>query len=243
MSRGLAQIILLVFLLLTPVRSTVAAGNDSNVEQEQLTLLNKAPQGSALNNQRLSPATPGSPGSPAAARQTDDVQQELRDIYGPVTIAEPVNYPLIAGICTALAIILLVIFLLLKNKKEKTAPPVPPWEKALSDLSRARSLMTPEKGLSYMDRASLILRSYIETRFGIRSTRQTTTEFLHGLEAKPHADLKPFKKELRLCLERADMAKFAHQLSNIDSLLQMEEGITGFVNNTRPAVDERGGRT
>jgi len=232
MSRAFLQILLLLFLLLTPIQSTVAAVKESNVEQEPLTLLNKAPQGSALNNQQRSPATP----------QTGDVQQELRDIYGPVASAEPVNYALIAGIGAALAAILLIIYLFLKNKKTKPTPIVPPWEKALSDLSRARSLMTPEKGLAYMDRASLILRTYIETRFGIKSTRQTTSEFLHGLDVKNHTELKPFKKELRLCLEQADMAKFAHHLSNIDSMIQMEEGITCLVNNTRPAADERGGK-
>ncbi len=241
MNPGYLQVLILLVVLLLPIHRTMAAENDSNREQEPLTLLNKIPHGSTLNSP-LSPAAPGNSARSATPLQTGDVQQELRDIYGPVAIAEPLNYALIAGIGALLAAIAALVYLFLRKKKGETAPAVPPWEKALSDLSRARSLMTPERCLVYMDRASLILRSYIETRFGIKSTRQTTTEFLHGLEVKNNADLKPFKKDLRLCLEQADMAKFAHHLSNVESMIHMEEGITGFVNNTKPAADERGGK-
>lgn len=240
MNRGSLHVLILLLVLLMPIHGTMAAENDSKGGQEPLILLKKTPPGSALNAP-VSPASPGVTGGSAAPLRTGDVQQELRDIYGPVAINEAVNFVLIGVIGALLAAIAALAHLFLKKKRGKTTPPIPPWEIALSDLSRARSLMTPENGLAYMDRAGNILRSYIETRFGIKSTRQTTTEFLHGLEVRNSVDLKPFKKELQLCLEQADMAKFAHHLSNVDSMLQMEEGITGFVNNTKPVPDEGGG--
>lgn len=236
MNTASLQMIVLLTLLLPPLQAMTAPENSSQLEQEPLVLLNKPPKNSPLST----PSSPGSPGLQAPVPQMTGGQQELHDIYGPVSVPEPINYPLIAGIILLLIIIGLLTYLFFRKKQETAPPPIPPWDKALSDLIEARPLMTRERGLDYMNRVSLILRNYIETRFGIKSTRQTTREFLSCLDVKNSAGLKPFRAELQHCLEQADMAKFARHLSDSDNLMRVEEGITGFIKNTRPAPDQSG---
>jgi len=239
MNASLLQILILVLTLLTPLERSIAADNGAPDDQEPLILLNKQ-QHNSLSSHPGSKAAAGIIGSPAAPLQGSGVQEELRDIYGPVQIPDPIPYGLIAAFGAALAAIAILSYLFFRRQREETVPSIPAWEKALADLSKARSLMTPEKGLIYMDRASLILRSYIETRFAIKSTRQTTAEFLHSLETGNNEDLQPFRQELRPCLEQADMAKFAHHLSDRETMVRMEEGIRKFVTSTNPATEEGG---
>jgi len=153
----------------------------------------------------------------------------LHDIHGPVPIAEQPSYLLIAGVVCLLLVIAALIFWYLKDKKLPVPSPMPPWER------EAKSLASAERGILYMDRVSQILRAYIESRFAIQSTRQTTREFLHSLSGiGDNSPLQTYKAALQDCLEQADMAKFAHHLPRPDNLEQMEAAVTNFVRQTTP---------
>lgn len=159
----------------------------------------------------------------------------LHDIHGPVPIAEQPPYLIIAGVICLLLVIAALIFRYLKNKKLTAPPPMPPWERALLDLAEAKSLASADRGILYMDRVSQILRAYIESRFAIQSTRQTTREFLHSLSGiGDNSPLQTYKAALQDCLEQADMAKFAHHLPQRSNLEQMEAAVTNFVQQTTP---------
>lgn len=187
--------------------------------EEPLTLMNKQQQ----TNQ------------PSQLTDVAGQDYELRDIYGPVAIKEPVPYLLILGVAGLLLVLALLYFRFWKRRSIPGPAPVPPWEKALRELAEARSLLSPEHGLFYMDRASTILRHYIESRFSIQSTRQTTREFLQGLQSvTPASPLNTFKNELQDCLEQADLAKFAHRRPVQQNLEMMEEAVTTFVKRTEP---------
>lgn len=162
---------------------------------------------------------------------------ELRDIQGPVTFSAPLPYlPMLIG-GLLLLLLLAVLFWFLKKREKPGPPPIPPWEKALLDLADARKLLSVERGLLYMNQASQILRSYIESRFSIQSTRQTTREFLGGLkEVGTDSPLQLYKNELQGCLEQADMAKFAHHIPNIENLESMEDAVSNFVKRTEPTA-------
>jgi hypothetical protein len=170
--------------------------------------------------------------------------KELRDIHGPVPLKEQPPYLLIAGVILLLLLLLALAWWFFKKKAKPTPPPVPPWEKALLELADAKMMLSPERGLLYMDRVSQILRCYIESRFAIQSTRQTTREFLQGLTgAGGSSPLQTFKTELQECLEQADMAKFAHHLPNLENLEQMEIAVTSFIKRTEPAEPVKRGRS
>lgn len=215
-----AVLILLPLLLFSmlPICS-LAASNEA-----PLTLLNP-PQNSAqiAGNQTIS-------GEP----------EQLHDIHGPVLLTERPPYLLIVGALFFACLLAAAIFWFLKRRTKPTPPPVPPWEKALLDLADAKRLLNPERGLQYMDRVSQILRRYIESRFTIQSTRQTTREFLQGLtEIGGNSPLQRYKTELRGCLEQADMAKFAHHIPEIKNLAMMEEAVTTFIKKTEPTETQK----
>lgn len=193
--------------------------------EEPLTLLNK-PQQAIPSNQQ----------------QNKNNIQELRDIQGPVPISEPLPYILLLGGSLATLLLLAAIFWVMRKRKKPDPPPIPAWEQALQDIANAKKLLTPERGLLYMDRASQILRRYIESRFSIQSTRQTTREFLQGLKTVgADSPLQTYRNELQLCLEQADMAKFAHHIPDLNNLELMENAVITFVKRTEPTQVPKGG--
>lgn len=116
---------------------------------------------------------------------------------------------------------------------------------ARDKLMLARELMTAEQALAYMTRISDILRGYLEARFLVRTTRQTTREFFHTISGSmaEHPELAQFSGELKSCLERCDLAKFAHQPATAADLAAMENSVLSFVNTTEQenAAPARGG--
>jgi len=212
----------LLLLFLLPVCSLADNG------EAPLTLLQK-PQHDAQNTQNQ-----------ALAKQ----DTELRDIHGPVPITEQPPYLLLATILIAVLLIVWAIYWYLKKRTKPLPPPIPPWEKALRELAEAKKLLRPEKALWYMDRVSQILRSYIEARFAIQSTRQTTREFFQGLTVVGgNSPLQAHKNELRNCLEQADMAKFAHHIPAIENLQIMEDAVTSFIKRTEPVTTQESVKT
>jgi hypothetical protein len=174
---------------------------------------------------------------------TTNVSEMLRDIHGPLPTSD--YPPYLVGTALFLLLLLLFVFLfyLLKRRKKPQPTPIPAWEKALQELAEARQLMQSGQSLLYMHQVAQILRHYIEMRFSIRSTRQTTREFFAGLKAFGHPDLVQYQEELRICLEQADLAKFAHLTADQSHMQQMEEAIRIFISSTRPEMPAGGGKS
>lgn len=184
-------------------------------------------------------------GSQPAQQQVAPIGQpdEFFDIHGPVPYSPEPPYLFIAGITLAVLLLLTVMYWLIKRRKRAAPPAIPPWEIALAELSEARKLFSSNQSLLYMERVSSILRSYIESRFAIRSTRQTTREFLQKVKrATDYTEtLQESRPELQACLELADMAKFAHRIPDQDNMEQMEHAVSAFIQKTEPAHSAKGG--
>lgn len=161
---------------------------------------------------------------------------QLRDIHPPLLLPEEPNYALlVAGILGAFLVAILLLWFFRWRKKPITLPF--PHETALADLARARSIMTAEQALQYAGKVSDILRRYIEKRFRIRTTRQTTKEFFARLTADP-AGIQPLFSEkhctrLQECLDQCDMAKFACCIPDHASMKKMEAAVQDFIEDTR----------
>lgn len=117
-------------------------------------------------------------------------------------------------VLAVLVVIFLIIFYFIKKKKRKEpeitqVSPEKAHERALRLLTelKAQNLGASGKVKEYYNQLSIILRNYFENRFGIAAMEQTTDELL----SKTHKmrDMKPFRKELRMILQIADLAKFA----------------------------------
>lgn len=227
MIRLILQCILLLLL-------TVQITPPVMAEEAPLTLLqdpvNKTTNASPQQMQQL--------GQPAQMGGAAGDQMALYDIYGVVPTKAPIPYLYIAlGVLLLFALAALIYWLYKRKKKTAIVPLIPAWEKALMDLKDARSLFGKAEGRDYMSRASQILRRYVEERFAIKSTRQTTREFLGSLKHAKNSEINSYKLELQHCLEQADMAKFARKSVDEENLVVMEHAVTTFVHATRPPVD------
>jgi hypothetical protein len=175
--------------------------------------------------------------------QTTNQTEVLHDIHGPLPTSEYPPYLMEAAIVLLVLLLLALLVFFLKRRKRPQQAPIPPWDKALMELDEARQLMSVSQSLLYMDQASQILRRYIELRFAIHSTRQTTREFFASLNDSVHSPLIEYQAELRACLEQADMAKFAHLVANQNHMQKMEEAVRAFITCTRPEMEPPGGRS
>ena len=167
---------------------------------------------------------------------------ELYDIYGVVPTRASVPYLyIIVGALLVLLLGALAYWFYKRKKRAPFAPVIPPWERALTELEAAKMFQNSSQGRLYMDRASQILRDYIEQRFAIKTTRKTTREFLYGLGGQSDSELSNYRVELQRCLEQADMAKFAHQIQDEENLVMMEQAVSTFVHSTRPGDGDKEG--
>jgi len=162
--------------------------------------------------------------------------EDIRDIKGPVALPDNTRYIIPAAAVLVAIIIAVLIFLYIKKRRKPQTPPPAPDVVALTELDQAKSLMTPEQSLVYAERISTILRHYIESRFQIRSTRQTTQEFFAQLKngtSIAEVDIKNHAGDLQKCLEQCDIAKFAHGTPNTGDMMQMDNAARTFIKTTR----------
>jgi hypothetical protein len=177
------------------------------------------------------------------AQNMTSATSSLHDIRGPVALPDSLGvliWLLIGFAVVALGGLLLYLW---KRRKQDRKPPRPD-EIALLELARVRPMMNPGQALIYAEQLSEILRRYIEARFLIPSTRQTTREFFIGLVRNPQAvavsGMAEHRDHLRECLEQCDMAKFAHCVPDQQGMEAMEQAVRGFIEATGPSVEEKG---
>jgi Domain of unknown function (DUF4381) len=169
-------------------------------------------------------------------------QQQLHDIHGPFPLPEEKSYVLLFVGLFLLLLVLAAAFWFFRLRKKKIIPPFA-HDTALAALLGARSLMTPDQALLYADELSDILRRYIEARFRVHSTRQTTQEFLSCLTENPGqraALLEEHSDSLKECLGQCDMAKFARRTPDRSCMEKMEKAVETFIESTRE--NGKGGR-
>ena len=175
---------------------------------------------------QLQQAAPPAQGSP----QADDI----RDIKGPVPLSAIPGYLIPAAAAVALVILTILVFLYLRGRRQAKTVISPPDVIALTELDRARALM--DRPLVYADRISAIMRQYIEARFQIRSTRQTTREFFTRLQdgtTIAEVDIKNHAGDLQACMEQCDIAKFAHGTPDQEGMRGMDQAVRHFIETTR----------
>jgi hypothetical protein len=123
--------------------------------------------------------------------------------------------------------------------KRSAKPQATAQEAALKELTGVEALGLPDKGEfeRYHTELSSIVRRYLERRFGLAATRQTTAEFLESM--KTSTALLPAQQALlRDFLEQCDLAKFAGAKPTVEQcggvaaaarrLVQQTSAINGF---------------
>ena len=166
---------------------------------------------------------------------------DIHDIYGPVSLPEPLTWIYYLAAALIILALFLVWFIVLRKRKSQPAEEIPIHEVALAELAGARKYLEQNLSLKYAQKVSLILRNYLEMRFHIQTTRQTTTEFLASLKKKSSSSkamLQPYRESLQICLEQFDLAKYAHKTTKRETMEQLEESIRTFIQETTPKESE-----
>lgn len=147
-----------------------------------------------------------------------DTTQAIKPIASPLKV--PISFrEMLPWILLALAVLLLIVFVLWYLKKRRNKEPVfrlkptivlPPNELALQEIEklRVKKLWQAGKVKEYHSELTEILRRYIEGRFLVPALEQTTAEItqsLMGHPGCPHSELDRLGNLLIL----ADMVKFA----------------------------------
>jgi len=121
----------------------------------------------------------------------------------------------IGGLLALAAIIVLVRWL----KRRAEANRIPNLQqKALRELEEAKKLISPEQSRDFAIAVSDTLRRFIEGRFNLPSTRQTTPEFLEHLSKNTTLDLGPYSNALTQFFTQCDFGKFSGSSITTDQM-------------------------
>lgn len=149
-----------------------------------------------------------------------------------------VDYGLwVLAVIIVLAIGGFVFYMMKKKKNPFAAPapkPVPPYEKAIDELSRLRAEKLCEQGKEkeFYTRLTDILRIYLNGRFGINAMEMTSTQIRRVLEANEETRLS--KENMERVLETADFVKFAKVRPLPDDNVRAFNSAMQFVEDTKP---------
>ncbi len=141
----------------------------------------------------------------------------------------------------ALLILLAVagyVFYLLKRKKNPFAPapakPIPPYERAVSELNLLRNEKLCENGQEkeYYTRLTDILRTYLNGRFGVNAMEMTSTQIREVVDSREETRLS--KENMERVLEIADFVKFAKVRPLPDDNVRAFNSAMQFVEDTKP---------
>lgn len=141
---------------------------------------------------------------------SDEKNSQITDIFPLVSPPAPTLYYYLIGGGATLLLIAVLIYLYFRHRSHSPLPPsLSPDVCALNEIDRLlqRQITNNEFSVFYGD-LSMILRRYIETRFGQNATEQTTEEFLAALRRTTLFN-KEQKDLLEHFLSHCDLIKFA----------------------------------
>lgn len=164
---------------------------------------------------------------------------QLRDITGiekPPAQPPAPTVPVWPWLLLALAAVSVpVVWFRLRRRAE--TPPPPPGRWAVAELDRIESERLPESGQveRFFTQLSDVVRRYLELRFQLPASRQTTPEFLQGMAASGLLDPSQ-QAALMQFLERCDLAKFARAGYSPAECYEAAAGARAFVGQTAGGV-------
>ena len=154
----------------------------------------------------------------AACRIAMVAGEDIRDIRGPKLV---LPWWLVPAAIGGVVLLALLGFLLWRRLRRRRTRALLPFEAALARLEEIRPLMEPARAREFSIAVSDIVRTYIERRFAVTATHQTTEEFLHDLLESPESALLRHRVLLSEFLHQCDLVKFAAlslTLQNMESL-------------------------
>ena len=175
----------------------------------------------------------GSPPSASVAGSGDSAE-DIRDIRGPKLVLPAWLVPALA----AGGVLLALGAYGFSRRRRRRPRALLPFELALQRLADIGALMQPASAREFSIAISDIVRTYIEQRFDITATHQTTEEFLRDLLESPHSLLSRHRSLLSEFLHECDLVKFAGVSLTLQSMESLDQSARAFVSETAdPAHD------
>lgn len=165
------------------------------------------------------------------------MENDIRDIKGPLSLPWEAGWLWRALLFAALAaVVALLIYFLRRRRRKLAAPegkPLLPDEEALLELDRLRDEHLPEAGKikEYFFRLSAIVRWYLERRFGVPASEQTTEEFLRDMTQKNFLN-EDQKKTMKAFMEHSDLVKYAKYLASLAECRKGDEVARRLIEET-----------
>jgi hypothetical protein len=160
--------------------------------------------------------------------------EDIRDIRGPKFIWPAWLIPALLAGAVLLAFLGRAIWRRLHRSRARV---LLPFEVALERLEQLRALLQPERALEFSTEISGIIRSYIEQRFNVTATHQTTEEFLRDLLTSSNVSLAKHRTLLSAFLHQCDLVKFAGMSLTLQSMESLHASARTFVLETAKPED------
>jgi hypothetical protein len=161
----------------------------------------------------------------------------LKPIVPPEQIPEPPAWPRWPFVLAGLLAIGVVIGVVVRRRARQRPVPapveLPPKEWALQELDRLEAQLPSDPGQveRYHTLLADVVRHYLERRFGIHASEQTSAEFLNAL-AQTNQLPASQQKQLRAFFERCDLAKYARADYSTEECRLAVQLARDFVNQT-----------
>ncbi len=177
-----------------------------------------------------------SPPSQSGTMPQAKIEEDIRDIRGPISIPYPWLWAVYAGGVLLLLLIAWAIWrLILKGRPLR---PKSSHKIALERLEKARALMRPDKAEEFSVAVSDAIRTYIEKRFNLGATHHTTEEFMRRLASGRPLILSEHTRVLEEFLGHCDLAKFARYTLSVEQMKAMHQSAWQFVEKTIPCPED-----
>src|SRR5690606_23784666 len=153
----------------------------------------------------------------------DTTKQKMFAIKPPMEVPSGFNISPWVWLLLGLLILGAVLFYLLRRRKKKkeARKRLPPYERALMELQELdkSNLLENRQTKEYYSKLTEAVRRYLEDEVHLRAMESTTSELIHDLELRmERGELKLSREiidELKVILQRADLAKFANSRPDI----------------------------
>ena len=139
---------------------------------------------------------------------------------------------------------ILYYFLRRRKKKQEARKKLPPYERALMELQELdkSNLLENRQTKEYYSKLTEAVRRYLEDEVHLRAMESTTSELIHDLELRmERGELKLSREiidELKIILQRADLAKFANSKPDILTARGDRSKIEHVIVDTQAAIPE-----
>lgn len=138
----------------------------------------------------------------------------------------------------------LVYYLFRRKRKKQAESKLPPYERAMFELQQLDQshLLENRQTKEYYSKLTEAVRRYIEDEVHLRAMESTTSELITELEMKmDRGELKLSRntiEELKVILQRADLAKFANSRPDVITAKGDRSKIEHVIKDTKAAIPE-----